>query len=264
MDIAEQAALVDVLSDGRFELGLGAGYRIPEFEAFGADVSRRFSVLEERVAEIRKLWETGLVTPPPVQESLPLWLGGNGPRAGRIAGRLGVGLLTLRTEPREHYLQALRSAGHDPRTARVSGTVNLVLARDPERAEANWRRIRPHLAYQWQSYQRYGAEGRPSGKADDGALRQVDASAADPDAMRSAGPEMNAPAFDVVTPAEAARRLRSWLSDVPVEHAFFWASIGGMPDDMVEEHLELLATELAPSVRDIGTLLTPAASRDGG
>ena len=53
IDTAEQAAVVDILSGGRLELGLGTGYRVPEFEAFGADMSRRYELLEERCEEIR-------------------------------------------------------------------------------------------------------------------------------------------------------------------------------------------------------------------
>ena len=40
--LAEEAAVVDIISGGRLELGLGAGYRVPEFELFGTDFTARY------------------------------------------------------------------------------------------------------------------------------------------------------------------------------------------------------------------------------
>jgi alkanesulfonate monooxygenase SsuD/methylene tetrahydromethanopterin reductase-like flavin-dependent oxidoreductase (luciferase family) len=71
--LAEQAAVVDILSDGRLELGLGAGWRAAEFPAFGADYARRYQALEETVRALPGLWESGRVTPGPVQRPLPVW-----------------------------------------------------------------------------------------------------------------------------------------------------------------------------------------------
>ena len=72
LQIAEEAAIVDLVSGGRLELGLGAGYRVPEFAAFGADPARRFALLRETVRELRRIWDEGACTPPPVQDPVPL------------------------------------------------------------------------------------------------------------------------------------------------------------------------------------------------
>ena len=74
LQIAEEAAIVDLVSGGRLELGLGAGYRVPEFAAFGADPARRFALLRETVRELRRIWDEGACTPPPLQDPVPLWL----------------------------------------------------------------------------------------------------------------------------------------------------------------------------------------------
>lgn len=246
LDIAEQAAVVDILSGGRVELGLGAGYRIPEFEAFGVDVDRRFELLRKRAVEIRSLWDRGIVTPPPIQPRPPIWIGARGPVLTTAAGRTGEGLMTLDAGAFDHYRRAVDEAGHPPQTARVAGPVNLILADDPDAA---WRQVKPHLAYQWETYRRYGAEDR-RGDRGAAALRATDSF--DPDSLRSPGPAMNPPQFDVVTPAEAIRRMRAWLEPLPVVHAYFWSSIAGMPDALAERHLELLASEVAPAVADLG------------
>lgn len=245
LDIAEQAALVDVISDGRLELGLGAGYRVPEFKAFGVDMADRFPLLEDRLREIRRLWDEEVIVPGPVQARLPMWVGANGKRGARMAGRLGDGFMWLDREIVAAYLKALDEAGHDGSLARVSGSVNVIVSSDPERA---WDLVAPHLVYQWETYARYGAEGAE--KADSLVVHQAaDLKAED---MRSEGPEMLMPRFDVVTPEELVRRLRIWLADMPVQDVYLWDSIAGMPDDLADEHVRLLAEEVAPHVRDLG------------
>jgi len=238
IDIAEGAATVDILSGGRMELGLGAGYRVPEWRAFGADGGRRFELLEERAREVRRLWDGGEATPPPVQERPPIWIGGEGPRGARIAGRLGEGLLALKPELLPVYERALAKAGHGDFKPVMGSCANLILADDPESA---WARIRPHLKHQWQTYFDYAAEGR-----DD-----EDPPVADPDQLRSReGPPM-LPRFDVVTPEEAFARIEPWVAPLPAEHLYFWGSIAGMPDDLTDRHIELLAGELAPRLRGL-------------
>lgn len=230
-DIAEQAAIVDILSGGRLELGLGAGYRVPEWDAFGVDGRRRYELLEDRAKEVRRLWEQAITTPPPLQPRVPIWIGGEGPRAARMAGRLGEGLLALLPAMLPIYRASLAKWGHDPASARMSGCANLILADDPERA---WSTIRPHLDYQWNSYARYAAEGTGA------PFERLD-----PDRLRTKGAPV-LPRFDVTTPQDAARRLHEWLDSLPVEHVYLWDAIAGMPDDLAMRHVELVVTELAP------------------
>jgi alkanesulfonate monooxygenase SsuD/methylene tetrahydromethanopterin reductase-like flavin-dependent oxidoreductase (luciferase family) len=244
LDVAEQAAIVDILSGGRLELGLGTGYRASEYRAFERDIEGRYPKLEAQVREIRRVWNEGVCTPPPVQDPVPIWLGAIGPRLARVAGRLGEGLLWLASERLEDYRRGLEEGGHDPASARMSGLANLILADDPEAA---WPRIAPHLGYQRESYNRYGSEGDlgPSTLASDGAP-------VDPESLRRAQPEALPPALDVVTAEEAIERLTSWLGPLPVIDVYFWESIAGMPDDLSERHVELIATKLAPALADVG------------
>ena len=244
LDIAEQAAIVDILSGGRLELGVGAGYRAAEYEAFGSDITRRYALLEERVSGIRALWESGACMPPPVQERVPIWLGGMGSRIARMAGRLGEGLLWLDRALLEPYAEGLEHGGHELETARVGGVVNLILADDPEAA---WARIRPHFRYQRDSYGRYAAGGVKPGMTPPATLGLGRGS--DPADLRGPADQPIPPRFDVVTAKEAIRRLRPWLASMPVTDVFLWESIAGMPEDLACRHVELVATELRPALR---------------
>jgi alkanesulfonate monooxygenase SsuD/methylene tetrahydromethanopterin reductase-like flavin-dependent oxidoreductase (luciferase family) len=248
VDIAEQSAVVDIVSNGRFELGLGAGYVGREFTAFGGDVKHRFAALEERAREVRRLWDEAEIAPLPVQPRLPIWIGTQGPRGAKIAGRLGEGMLWLDAALTETYRAALVEAGHDPAGARLAGLANMVVADDPESA---WARIAPHLSYQWTSYAAHSSEDAArelNQQLDD----KMQGDGVDPESLRSAGPVMNPPAFDVVTPSEAVERLRRWLEPLPVEHVYLWATVAAMPDDLAARHIELLATEVGPHVAHIG------------
>jgi alkanesulfonate monooxygenase SsuD/methylene tetrahydromethanopterin reductase-like flavin-dependent oxidoreductase (luciferase family) len=243
-DIAEQTAIVDILSNGRLDLGLGAGYRLPEFEAYGVDVKQRFKLLEQRVQQIRELWSSGKVVPPPIQDDVPIWIGANGPGGGRIAGRLGAGLIWADHDIYAVYRETLERSGHDPGSARISCLANMIIADDPEAA---WQRIAPHLGHQWQTYAFYGQEG--TGTLSEPALQSLDSVGFDPNSIRSKGPAMNPPSFDVVTPEDAIARLTQWHSGLPTKTVFFWDSIAGMPNDLADRHLELLASEVAPVMR---------------
>jgi alkanesulfonate monooxygenase SsuD/methylene tetrahydromethanopterin reductase-like flavin-dependent oxidoreductase (luciferase family) len=247
LEVAEQAAIVDLISNGRLELGLGAGYRVPEFEAFGQDIRRRYALLEDRAQEIQRLWEQRAFTPPPVQARAPIWIGAHGPRGASLAGRLGAGLMSFNPQAVASYQAALDESGHGAESARLAHVANMVVADDPEAA---WPRIAPHLEYGWSSLARYGAEGAERGGAGKvAAVLQDVAEEVSAESLRSPGPAMSPPHFDVVTPEDAVRRIRLWLADLPVHTVYFSRSVSGMPDDLAQRHVELLATQVAPALR---------------
>src|SRR3954462_15866482 len=91
-ELAEQSAIVDLLSNGRLDLGLGAGYRVPEFDFFDADIGHRYGTTDDCARQLRKLWD--VATPAPAQARLPIWMGYQGPKGAVRSGRLGEGLLS--------------------------------------------------------------------------------------------------------------------------------------------------------------------------
>jgi alkanesulfonate monooxygenase SsuD/methylene tetrahydromethanopterin reductase-like flavin-dependent oxidoreductase (luciferase family) len=211
--LAEQAAVVDVLSGGRLELGIGAGYREDEFAAFGADHKRRYETLEQTALTLPELWSSGSATPPPVQDPLPIWIGGRGPRGARIAGRVGAGFLWLDRELLEPYLAGLQKGGHDPSAARVGGLVNVFLADDPEAVMAG---IREHGRQNRESYKRGGEAG-------------------------GSAPLLR---LKVAAPEDAARHIAQAIAGLPATDIFCFERIGAMDDELVDRHVELLTDSL--------------------
>jgi probable F420-dependent oxidoreductase len=103
--LAKQAAEVDILTQGRFRLGLGIGWNPVEYHALGQDFHTRGRRLDEQIELLRRLWTTTSVTfdgrfdqvegaglcPMPVQQPIPIWVGGSSPGAYRRIGRLADG-----------------------------------------------------------------------------------------------------------------------------------------------------------------------------
>ena len=104
--VAEDAAVLDVLSGGRLILGLGQGYRKEEFDAFGVSLAERHSRLREGATLIRRLWTEDRVThegrhwrlrdvplhPKPLQKPAPpIWVAAKKASAVRLAGEVGDG-----------------------------------------------------------------------------------------------------------------------------------------------------------------------------
>lgn len=235
--IAEQAAIVDLVSDGRLELGMGPGYAAVEFEAFGADLKERFRTTDAVVAEVQRLFASDEIQPPSVQQPIPLWLGYQGPKGARRAGRLGVGLLSLDRGAVEAYRTGLAEGGHPPDTARVGGVINIVVAHDPEAAFA---RLVPYFAYQDATYR----DAHGSGANLDEIIGE----------LRIRGRQSHR-GVSVLSVDETVALVRDRIVDQPVAHVYFWASVGGMPAAAVDEHLELLLSAVRPQ------LVSPPATK---
>jgi alkanesulfonate monooxygenase SsuD/methylene tetrahydromethanopterin reductase-like flavin-dependent oxidoreductase (luciferase family) len=235
IETAEQVALVDVISDGRVEPGFGVGYRKPEYVAFRGDFKRRYAVFAERIREMRALWgETEgaerTVTPAPLQRPMPMWGGFGGPMGARTAGRLGLGLQSLDRTLLDEYRAGLARGGYDSGAARLAGQIEFFLSDDPERA---WAQIGEHAAYRWESYNRYMFEGT-SREAD--APRYFDAAR-----LRER--------FPIGTPEQIAEVIRQRTDGLPVTDVYSWSDYPGIPDELVDRHLQLTFSELAPLLR---------------
>lgn len=143
--VAKQAAEVDLLTEGRFRLGVGLGWNPVEYEALDKDFTNRGRRLEEQVALLRRLWTERSVTwhgryervtaaglaPMPVQRPIPIWFGAQSPPAYRRTGRLADGWFPQwRPGPRlDEAIAMVRDAaeahGRDPDSIGMEGRVGL-------------------------------------------------------------------------------------------------------------------------------------------
>jgi probable F420-dependent oxidoreductase len=143
--VAKQAAEVDLLTGGRFRLGVGIGWNAVESEALGTDFTTRGARLGEQIDLMRRLWTEESVTyagrshtvtgagiaPPPVQRPIPVWIGASSPPALRRAGRLADGWFPQAPpgpkldEAVALVHQAAEAAGRDPATLGMEGRTNV-------------------------------------------------------------------------------------------------------------------------------------------
>lgn len=141
--IAKQAAEVDILSRGRFRLGIGVGWNRVEYESLGQDFATRGRRQEEQIGLLRRLWtERSLdhdgqfdhikgagIAPLPVQRPIPIWMGGASAAAFKRIGRLADGWFPM-TSPGERLDEAQRyiaegaaEAGRDPSSIGMEGRI---------------------------------------------------------------------------------------------------------------------------------------------
>jgi alkanesulfonate monooxygenase SsuD/methylene tetrahydromethanopterin reductase-like flavin-dependent oxidoreductase (luciferase family) len=157
--LAEEVAVLDHLTGGRLEVGLGLGHRPEELVAVGVDPAARVTIFQERLALLQALWTGGQVTlenerhqlkevaihPLPLQEPHPpLWYAGTDPGAAGWAGSRGMGL-ALGFKPSADLLPTARmfdAARHalvktESHDATVTGVGPLALMRHVYVAESD-------------------------------------------------------------------------------------------------------------------------------
>jgi probable F420-dependent oxidoreductase len=250
--IAEDGATIDLLSGGRFELGIGVGYRAEEFAGFGIDYAHRGARASEGLEIIRRLWEGESVTfrskhfniedaklsPLPIQKPHPpLWVGGFAKASARRAARLADGYIGTAIGARDMsdiykmYVDELKAAGKDPALARVAGGMFwLVVSNDPERT---WYEMAPHVQFQISVY---GEWTKKAGM-------DVYPSTPNLEALKASG------IFQVMTPEDAIKAIRAFADAVPIERFYCWTVPPGYPVRKMDEHLELMAMKVIPHFR---------------
>jgi alkanesulfonate monooxygenase SsuD/methylene tetrahydromethanopterin reductase-like flavin-dependent oxidoreductase (luciferase family) len=244
--LAEDVAVLDVISNGRVELALGLGYLHREFKAYGVDVKTRGRRTDELLQIVRPLWRGEEVSfagefyqldktrifPLPVQRPhIPVYVGG-AVRAGyRRAAKYGDGYFGP-TDSIPDYMEAVREAGLEENRGRVSmiGTADswLVVSDDPERALAE---VAPHYFYQYNVYAEWLAEG-------DFVLAKMDI-----DQFKQSG------IVNALTPEAAIAHIRARTDAYPQIDSYALQAPAGLSTDRFAPYVEAFASKVLPAFR---------------
>jgi probable F420-dependent oxidoreductase len=253
--VAEDAAMVDVMSVGRLTLGVAIGYRPDEFAMFGVPLERRGARFEEQIAIMRRLWTEPSVDfegeffrlanarlePKPVQPGgIPIYIGAWGPIGMRRAATIADAWLPGPTAnldkllgARDSYHAELRARGIDPATRPAPLTRELVIAETAERAVELAER---HLMVNYQHEYGGGSWKHPLIGAED--ATPVDQFAA-----------MARDRFIVGTPDRCIRQIQRFRETFGMDHLIFRTFFPGMPHEHIIAELRLLAREVFPAFR---------------
>ncbi len=242
--LAEDAATVSLVTGGRFDLGVGLGYRELEFATFRRSLKHRPSLMEEGIEIVRRAWrgerirmhgrrfhvDDVRITPTP--ENAPrIFVGGMAPPAIERAARIGDGFLSTGGIGCDAYVAALANESDRPRRGAICVGDWAIVAEDPQR-EASI--VGEHVLYQANEYIDWGAFGPP-----ESVPRFTDPTAALRDGL-----------YELATPAATVERLRVMLDRYPqIVDVHFWAQFPGEPVESGTRRIECLASSVLPRLK---------------
>ena len=248
VDAAEQAATLDAMTRGRFVLGVGLGYREPEYRAFGLGKPHRVKAFEEKLEALARLlegervdYEGEVVRLEDVQLSLrpiqkprpPIWIAANGDGAVRRAARMGEAWF-LNPHARFDTLKRQMEMFRAEREAAGRGAPGatpiikeMFIGADRESA---FRECAPYLAVKYDAYVKWGqSEALPRS-----------------DTLRMPLDELRSDRFLIGSAEDVAEDVRRHRDELGVDHMAFRVQWPGMPQALVLRTLERFAREVMP------------------
>ena len=236
--LAEDIAVLDLASGGRFVVVGGIGYRPSEYAAHGKDWSTRGALQDEAIDVMLKAWTgepfeyrgtTVQVTPRPFTQPHPvLMLGGSSKAAVRRAARFGLPYMPPGNMPEleAYYYEQCTEFGTQGFCAMPpEHTPMTFVAEDPERV---WRDLGHHFFAESSTYTSWQPPGQTSA---------VHSHASSVEELRAEG------IYEVVTPAELVDRLNE---AGPAAMCSLHPLVGGMPIDEGWSSLRLYVEEVLP------------------
>jgi probable F420-dependent oxidoreductase len=249
--VAEDAAMVDIISGGRFILGVAIGYRPDEFDLFRVPLKRRGARFEEQVRIIRALWtqddmdfdgefykfHNARIEPKPLAKPHPpIWIGGWGPLSLRRAAELGDAWIPGPTAGLEKllacqdtYQEAIAASGK-ALPEEVPLTRELVIADTNAKAREL---AEKYLLINYRDEYGGGWEHPLIGKEDASPVDKLDA--------------LGRERFIVGDPDRCVEIIQRFVDSFGVNHLIFRLYFPGMPHEHIMRELELLSKEVMPA-----------------
>jgi len=246
--VAEDMAMLDVISGGRAIFGAAIGYRPPEFELYGISLDDRGARYVEMLKIIRALWTQeyveyagrffqikGCIEPRPTRP-IPIWLGGWGELSLKRAATLGDAWIPGPTAGLEKLLKAqkqyrtfLAEAGKDPEDVMVPLTREVVIA---EKREHAWELAEQFVMVNYRDEYGGGWKHPLIGSQDQ-----------TPVALET----LSVDRFIVGNPDDCIRQIQHFVNAFGVDHLICRLYFAGMPHRHIMSELNLLAKEVFPA-----------------
>ena len=235
--LAEDMAVLDIISKGRASYILALGYRPEEFEHFGVDMRTRGRLVDEKLALLRELLSGEAVfegrrintTPPPHTVGGPMLMWGGGTvAAARRAGRYGLGMLGNANVPgmQEAYAAACREHGHEPGPVFLPDRDTPSVCFVADDVDNAWNEIGKYLLHDVQAYAAWNPDNATSA-----GFSNVDTV----DELRKAGQSHR-----IYSVAEAVERVRAG------EIINLSPLCGGVPPDIAWSYLKRIGEVVIP------------------
>jgi len=242
--IAEDSATLSLVTGGRFDLGVGIGYRQLEFDQFQRSLKHRPSLVEEGIEIVRRCWSGEpvnfagkrfrvgdlRVTPPPERRP-DILLGGMAPPAIERAARIADGFLSTGSIGLDDYCEALHRLGKAPGEGKIVLGNWAIIAEDPEREAA---RIGEHVLYQANEYIKWGAFGPPEQTP----------------LFEDARSAIQNGLYELWDADMAVSKLRELVKSYPrISDIHFWAQFPGESVDSGNVRMHYIAEKVLPRLR---------------
>ena len=252
--VAEDSAVVDLISEGRFILGLGLGYRKEEFDGFGKALTERKGRIEESLDILTKSWadesfdhngkyyklKNVNVTPKPVQRPIPIWIGAFTEPAIRRAARIGatlfipaIGVIPIIKSLFDLHASLLKEYGRSPQDVEKPLVREIYIS--DKKSDDAWEDIKEHVTYTAKGYASWGSMVDREGNL-----------LSDP-----SDPVLYGIARDqsiIGTPAECIDKINEYRENLPIDNMICRFKFPGISHDEAMRSMKLFVDKVLPHV----------------